>query len=498
MKNIFFIFGFILINNQFLFPSKTNNDSSYAKFYCDISVNLSSKSPQKALHLADSLYKNALADRKRIKALLLSAEILVKQDKRVEGIKYALNALKLAKRSTDYKCQARIYGFLSTECRSIGLYKKGKLYLMKGLSMSSKLSDAREILEYQASVDRELAEYALISEDFSSALMHVEKAANYYKTLEEGFYKSFVLANIQQLIGRCYIGLNEYTLALNNFKNANNNFNKPEAGNSVFAALIYQGIGESYLKLREIDSAKVYLTKALQISEPANNTFLKEKVYEGLSKYFQDREKPDSTITYLSKYNQIVRASRNRNKRQIDLVWDLLKENPKLEATDWMLELAIGLLLISGVIGVYIYRNKKYFRTAAKAEDVKSSVNKSMPMELSPDIIEKFNQQLALFEYQKRFLDKSLSYSKLASEMGTNTKYLNYFFKHCLDTDYRTYINRLRIQFAVDELKTKPDVRKYTLAHLAGLSGYGSYSTFAVNFKRVMKQSPSTYIKNLD
>ena len=52
-------------------------------------------------------------------------------------------------------------------------------------------------------------------------------------------------------------------------------------------------------------------------------------------------------------------------------------------------------------------------------------------------------------------------------------------------------------KFVVDELKTKPDVRKYTLAHLAGLSGYGSYSTFAVNFKRVMKQSPSTYIKNL-
>ena len=466
--------------------------------YYNIAVNISSKDPQKALHLSDSLYKDALSDRKKVKALLLSADILVKQSKQGEGIKYALKALNFAKTSADYNYQARIYGFLSTQCRTIGFYKKGKLYLEEGIAISSMFPDEGKKLQYLAMGDHEMAEYALVNKEFEKALQYIEKAVAYYKTIDIGPYKSFVLANTQQLIGRCYIGLNKHDLALNHFKIANKNVKNSQAENSIFAALIYQGIGESYMKLKKNDSALVYLRKALKFSEPADNTFLKEKVYDSFSRYFQNQQQADSAVVYLSKYNQTVRASQNRNKKQIDMVLDFLGENPTHETADnWMLELGVSLLLISGGVGCYMYRNKLKSRAVSSADNIEATANKTVPVELSPEMIERFNQKLKLFEYEERFLDKTLSYSMLATELGTNTKYLNYFLKHNLQTDYRTYINTLRIQFITDELTTNPDARKFTLAHLADISGYGSYSAFAVNFKRVMKQSPSTYIQEL-
>src|SRR5690606_5491010 len=170
------------------------------------------------LQLSDSLFKNAPSERKKVKALFLSADILVKQDKQAEAIKYALEALSFAIKSADIQYQARIYGFLSTQCRTIGFYQKGKFYLDQGLSLSYMFSDDNEKLQYQAMANHELAEYSLIADDFKGALEYAKKAISYYDTLDDSPYKSFVLANTQQLLARCYLGLNRNAEALNHFK----------------------------------------------------------------------------------------------------------------------------------------------------------------------------------------------------------------------------------------------------------------------------------------
>lgn len=487
----------MLLNYQFVFSQSTLNQSSYDQLYYNMAVNLASNSHQESPDITDSY--GGSDDWIKIKALLLSADFLVNQNKQAEGIEYALKALEWAKESDDYNYQAIIYGFLSAQCRIIGFYSKGKYYLNEGIIASSKIKDKDKVLQYVAMADHEYAEYAMINKDFTKALHHIQKAEAYYESLEEGPYKSLVLANTQLLIGHCKIGLMQYDSALGHFKNACARIKSAHADNSIFEALIYQSVGESYMKLKEVDSAQIYLAKALRHSESTDNLFIKEKVYASLSSYYRDRYQLDSAITYLTKYNQTVLATRSHNRQQIDMVLGILKENsPQVAHSNWMPVYGLGFLLITIGIGVYAYRKKRNKTAAIKQDGVVTTASKSVTSGLSPQMVEKLSQKLKLFEYEERFLDKTLSISKLATEMETNTKYLKYYLKHHLHTDYPTYINRLRIQFITDELTTNPETRKYTLVYLADISGYGSYSAFAVNFKRFMEQAPSAFIQDLN
>ena len=498
LKSPFFLIISLLLSNQLVSSQQLDKDSTYTKLYNDIVLNLSTNNPKKALDLSDSLFKNAPSERKKIKALFLSADILVKQNKQAEAIKFALEALSFAKKSKDIHYQARIYGFLSTQCRSIGFYQKGKFYLNQGLSLSYMFSDDKEKLRYQAMANHELGEYSFIADDFKGASEYAKKAIAYYGTLDDSQYRSFVLANARQLYARSYLGLNKNVEALNHFKIASDEIKEAQADNSIYAALISQGTGETFRRLMKSDSAHLYLTKALRFTETVNNSFLKEKVYESLSNYYKGRGQADSAVVYLTKYNQTIRNSRNLNKKSIDVVSNYLDKNRNQESlNNWIWGMGISILLISGGIGVYFYRKKQVTFLTTDVLEPSTSDDKTTTVELSAEMVSKFNQKLEIFEKEKRFLDKTFSYSMLATELETNTKYLNYFLKYHLHTDYHTYINKLRIQFIIHELEMKPHVRKYTLAHLADISGYGSYSAFAVNFKRIMKQSPSKYIQNL-
>lgn len=499
LKILYFIVVTLLLGTQFVSSQQIAQSSSYNELYFEIAVNLSSKDPQKALHLSDSLYKVANSSKDKIKALLLSADILVKQNKRTDGIHYALKALNFAKESSDFNYLARIYGFLSTQCRTIGFYEKGKYYLNQGLSASLKFTDVSKKLPYQAMVDHEMAEYALINNDYIKGLNYIDKAIAYYNSIENSQYKSFVLANCQQLKARCYIELNNDSLALRHFKKAEINVKNAKAENSIFGALIYQGLGESYMKLMNSDSAHFYLTKALKLSEPFIDSHINEKLYESLSSYYKQSGEIDSAVVYLIKYNETVREDRNRNKQQIDKVMGYLNEEPVHGGmNNWMMILGVGVLLVIGSVGFYCYYPlKRKVKTVPKENETEPFLNTSVHIELSPEMIENFDEKLTIFTREERFLDKTLSFSMLATELGTNTKYLNYYLKHHLQTDYRTYINTLRIQYITNQLVKYPHTRKYTLAHLADISGYGSYSAFAVNFKRVMHQTPSSFIQSL-
>src|SRR5690606_26653090 len=227
-------------------------------------------------------------------------------------------------------------------------------------SLSYMFSDDNEKLQYQAMANHELAEYSLIADDFKGALEYAKKAISYYDTLDDSPYKSFVLANTQQLLARCYLGLNRNAEALNHFKIASDKVKETQAGNSIFAALISQGTGEAYRKLIKNDSAHWYLIKALHFAETVDNSFLKEKVYGSLSGFYKSKGQTDSAVVYLTKYNQTIRDSRNLNKKRIDVVSNYLDKNRNQKSlNNWIWGMGISILLMSGGIGVYFYRKKQ-------------------------------------------------------------------------------------------------------------------------------------------
>lgn len=130
MKKFYLYILFSLIT--FLGYSQSEEDlKAFDSVFYDIAVNVTSSSPTRALHLADSLFTYSSNDKQRLKSLMLKADILEKQERRGEAIQHAQQALQVAVNDKDYSFQARIYGFLSTQYRMIGFFDKGTAALLE-------------------------------------------------------------------------------------------------------------------------------------------------------------------------------------------------------------------------------------------------------------------------------------------------------------------------------------------------------------------------------
>lgn len=102
------------------------------------------------------------------------------------------------------------------------------------------------------------------------------------------------------------------------------------------------------------------------------------------------------------------------------------------------------------------------------------------------------------FEKGKLFNNKNMSLPFLAGELNTNTKYLSYVINQHKSADFKSYVNRLRINYIVDKIINDEKYRQYKISILADECGFSSHSKFASVFKAVTDFSPSAYIKLLD
>ena len=93
------------------------------------------------------------------------------------------------------------------------------------------------------------------------------------------------------------------------------------------------------------------------------------------------------------------------------------------------------------------------------------------------------------------YLQHDLTLQQLAAAVGTNRTYLGVYFAQ-QGINYNAYINGLRIQHFVKlyEERTKQG-QPLTAQSLAAESGFKSYATFGVAFKRFMGQTVSSWMK---
>jgi len=104
---------------------------------------------------------------------------------------------------------------------------------------------------------------------------------------------------------------------------------------------------------------------------------------------------------------------------------------------------------------------------------------------------------LKKFEEREGFLQKDISLGYVASELKVNTKYLSKVINSNLNESFSGYINRLRIEFIVNELQNEPEYLKYKISYLAEVTGYTSHSSFSTAFKSVTGVPPTTFINYL-
>lgn len=95
-----------------------------------------------------------------------------------------------------------------------------------------------------------------------------------------------------------------------------------------------------------------------------------------------------------------------------------------------------------------------------------------------------------ILEYlEKNYTDRNLSLASVATAFSITESYLSFFFKEQTGENFSTYIERKRIDAAVDMLKNS----EASVMEVARAAGYNSDKTFRRVFRRSKGSSPSEY-----
>ncbi len=289
----------------------------------------------------------------------------------------------------------------------------------------------------------------------------------------------------------------------------------------------YFYLGKSYYDTNKKEKAIRYFIKTDSLLETLTTTpqYKHVKTYEYLKNYYTAIDNTNKRNHYLNKLNSILDKYLNdkvfiskKVKEDYD-VPQLLEEQKKLirslnKVKNNYSYGIIGLLLVlagSLVIAYRQNRKKKLFRQRfeeliKELDSVKEKINSKhttatesgIAIKVPEKHINYILKKLDEFEKADRYLNQGITIQSLANEMQTNSKYLSRVINHYKKKKFTSYINELRITYAVKELKENDTLRKFTIKAIANEMGFVSTETFTNAFYKQVSIKPSYFIKQLE
>lgn len=303
------------------------------------------------------------------------------------------------------------------------------------------------------------------------------------------------------------------------FERAHSSFKSVEPG--IVNAQYYSMMGKWLFRTQKLDSANTMFHKALNIIHQIDNPFIKREIYQNMATNYL-------ALDSLAKFQET-----NQNAQDLDLTTekietsaanlahtlitdDLDKEQLELKrnyssALKTLLVIFCVLLMLRVVFFVRnrnklkMYNNllrylEKQEMTQQEDEQVEmqaleESTNKVQRPTLLKESENQILQALNKFESTKKFTNKDMSLSTLASQLNTNTKYLSEVINRHKQKNFNAYINELRINYITEKIKTDPNYINYKVSYLAEESGFSSHSTFTTVFKSIVGVSPIMFVE---
>ncbi|QIY89336.1 AraC family transcriptional regulator [Chryseobacterium gallinarum] len=523
-KNLLQLLFLLVTANSLLGQKKNNFDQICER----TSVVTSHKDLPKAIRTADSLYISAQEPLEKVKSLILSSELYHFDGDFKKAICYSENAYSLINQMNDQEWMAYVSRLLARQYRQVGLHERSKKYIVKGLEASQKISDRHKSHEMAGLLNQEMAYYEMEQGNYSEAIRYIEVSLKCFEKINTQNEDRTEAASYQ-LLGDVYFKLNDYAVSENYYRKAERLLTK----GSCILGLVYNGLGGIRLKQKNWEDAELYLKKAEKIADTSRSIKLKKAVYSNINDYYEGTGDNFKASLYAVKY---VRAYDSIAARNHGFVLKNLEpsenKNNKKSRLNIVKNTTIIVLLVSlvGLITFFRTRQKRQYSKfrniiRARLQHIANSgqvLKKADNLEFSNISVEeidekdseddrKRNESLMTSETESKLLEllesfekgnlynsKGMSLSFLAGELSTNTKYLSYVINQHKNADFKTYINRLRINYIVDKLINDEKYRQYKISILADECGFSSHSKFATVFKAVTDFSPSAYIKYLE
>lgn len=100
-----------------------------------------------------------------------------------------------------------------------------------------------------------------------------------------------------------------------------------------------------------------------------------------------------------------------------------------------------------------------------------------------------------IMEETEEFCDSEFSLERLASLIGSNSRYVSQIINETYNKNFRTFVNEYRIKEARIRLMNTAEYENYTIKAIAESVGYKSHTNFIDIFKKITGITPSIYQK---
>lgn len=280
-------------------------------------------------------------------------------------------------------------------------------------------------------------------------------------------------------------------------------------------------IGKSLLGLNEQEKAMPYFFKVDKALEDA--TFMTVKLrenFEILIDYYKRQNNIEKQLEYINKLidaDVILNQNYQYLSSKIHKEYDtkiLLEAKESLqnklsyeETKAWMYIFLIALLTIGLACFVYFYSKKqKVYKQKFEALLLKQKEQlqvKETPkpiaknIGINPDVIKDLLKKLEDFEKAALFLKKGITLNKLSGQLKTNSTYLSKVINHYYGKNFSFYLNDLRIEYAIDLLKTERITQKYSIKALSEMTGFTTPKHFSDAFQASTGLKPTYFIEEL-
>lgn len=494
---------------------------SFDDVFIYVATDLTYSNPERALKIADSLFRHSTHKKQELTSLMLTANIYYRISDLKQAFHYSRQAEKMAKELKDYDWMIRIQGFYSSIYRDINFFEEGLKHLEIVDRLSPKLKDEKKRLLVEI-LNAQSKAYFLLDQNMDpDKILHIlDKTEKLYPQLEELSVGGYHIAANEELRGRMFLRKEECSKGLAAYKKALTYLDTYTTANYPIYGYTYVGIASIKLKENNLEEAKYYFDLASKIvldnNVPDLNIFYNNRIlayYEVLGDWESYREAEHN----LNKL--IVDLTNKKNEMLSNLFGEVRQEKDHYLSKLNKFRFWTILIVVSLVIFLFYLRNRgkqraKYVQTildqlgASKLkkemeeQDKEISlstkqVKKIYELTIAPDTLERILKDLEDFESKALFLNPTVDSSTLANYCQTNVRYISEIINTYKNEGVNAYINRLRITYILEKLKEDPEYRTYKISYLADEAGFSSHSKFSAEFKRIIGLSPSIFISKL-
>lgn len=273
-------------------------------------------------------------------------------------------------------------------------------------------------------------------------------------------------------------------------------------------------IGKSYWAMKKFKESLPYLEKVAKVFDQREyiRPDLREN-FELLIQYYKKRDESQQVLFYvdrllkadslLVKTHDSLYDNIHKNYDTKELI--LEKENIEKQlsqelSTKKALSIGAAFLIATSIVLLTGYernrrRQNRIFREllVGNKETPKPAKKVTKELEIAAETIEKMLRLLDKWERSKRFLDMDITQTTLAVYLETNIRYVSDIILNYRGKKFTDYINDLKVDYIIEQLKSDKLKRMYTHEALAKEAGFSTTQRFVQAFKLRTGISPNFF-----